>query len=362
MVTKCLRPAVAGMGFLMAMAFSAVGIPQAQASCGSAACFMVTGETGAVQQEGALSIGISYAYTISKVAPNTSGLVVSVDQGDPRALTVNEHRENRTIAQTTTLDINYGLTSNVTLEVLAPYKSLVHTHTVELGSPDNGGFGDYERFSNSGLGDIRINGKYAYLPSLRSLMVFGFGVDLPTGDSHATSNVNPANLQEPTLQLGRRSWGIVPSIYQSYEIIPHVLDQFTSASYQHTFTGPNSYRFGDTYVLGVGLNWKVLDRLTLTGQFNWRYTVHDEFTGILQLAPAPTDPAFGAGPVVIDPVVKRRPVTTTGSTMTAFSPGFTVTIRDKVKAYFYTQIPIVEDFNGGLVPDVSYLAGLSMSF
>jgi hypothetical protein len=260
------------------------------------------------------------------------------------------------------LDVNYGLTNNFTIEVLVPHKRLVHTHTVELGT-DNGGFGTYERFSNAGIGDIRLNGKYAYLPTLRSLVVLAFGVDLPTGDSHATSNVDPSKLQEPTLQLGRRSWGIVPSIYQSYEIIPHLLNQFASVSYQHAFTGPNSYRFGDVYVLSGGINVKTLKIVTLTGQFNWRYAVHDEFTGMLQLAPTdPADPNFGAGPIVIDSESKRRPVTTTGSTMLAFSPGISVAVRENLRAYFFAQIPVVTDFNGGLIPDVGYLFGLSMTF
>ena len=359
MVAKdCLRLSAAGIGFLMVMAFSMSEVPQAQASCGSAACFMVTGEEGAVQGEGKLSVGLSYAYTISKVAPGTSGLVTSVDQ-EARQLVLNEHRENRTISEIVTLDVNYGLTNNFTLEVLVPHKRLEHTHTVELGN-DNGGAGDYEKFSNAGLGDIRLNGKYAYIPSLRSLMVLGFGVDLPTGDSHATSNVDPTKLQEPTLQLGRRSWGIVPSIYQSYEIIPHVLDQFASASYQHAFAGPNSYRFGDVYVLSGGVNWKALERLTLTGQFNWRYAVHDEFTGTLARAQTPVDPTFPGDPLVIDPEMKRRPVPTTGSTMLAFSPGVSVQVLGRLRAYFFVQVPVVRDFNGGLIPDVGYLFGLSM--
>ena len=355
----CLRLAAAGMGVSMVMAFSLGGVPQAHASCGSAACFMLTGEEGAVQGQGKLSVGLQYAYTISKLAPGVSGLVTSVDQ-ETRQLVLNEHFENRTISEITTLDMNYGLTNNFTFELLVPYRRLTHTHTVELGN-DNGGAGAYERFTNAGLGDIRINGKYSYLPTLRSLIVFGFGVDLPTGDSHATSNVDPTRLQEPTLQLGRRSLGIVPSIYQSYEIIPHVLDQFASVSYQHAFKGPNSYRFGDVYVVSGGLNWKALQRLTLTGQFNWRYAVHDEFTGTLARAQTPDDPTFPDEPIVIDPELKRRPVPTTGSTMLAFSPGISVAVRENMRAYFYAQVPVVRDFNGGLIPDVGFLFGLSMS-
>ncbi len=356
-VKHCGRPVAAGAVVALALLMS--GSSEALASCGSAACFMLTGEEGAVQGKGKLSVGLQYAYTISKVAPGVSGLVTSVDQ-EARQLVMNEHFENRTIAEITTLDVNYGLTDNFTLEVLVPHKRLNHTHTVELGN-DNSGAGVYEKFQNAGLGDIRLNGKYSYLPTLRSLVVFGFGVDLPTGDSHATSNVDPSKLQEPTLQLGRRSFGIVPSIYQSYEIIPHVLDQFASVSYQHAFTGPNSYRFGDVYVLSGGLNWKALGRVTLTGQFNWRYAVHDEFTGSLARAQTPADPTFPGKPIVIDPKMKRRPVPTTGSTMLAASPGISVAVRENMRAYFFAQIPVVRDFNGGLIPDVGFLFGLSMS-
>ena len=355
-VKSCARPVAAGLGVLAALTLL---IGEAFASCGSAACFMLTGEEGAVQGRGKLSVGLQYAYTISKLAPNTSGLVTSVDQ-EARQLVLNEHFENRTISEITTLDVNYGLTDNFTLEVLVPHKRLEHTHTVEIGN-DNGGFGTYEKFSNAGLGDIRLNGKYSFLPTLRSLIVLGFGVDLPTGDSHATSNADPSKLQEPTLQLGRRSFGIVPSIYQSYEIIPHVLDQFASVSYQHALTGPNSYRFGDVYVLSGGMNWKALERVTLTGQFNWRYAVHDEFTGTLAVAQTLNDPGFPGDPTVIDPEVKRRPVPTTGSTMLAASPGISVQVRENMRAYFFAQIPVVRDFNGGLIPDVGFLFGLSMS-
>lgn len=353
------RPVKAGMIAFVAAVFSMGGVSETLASCGSAACFMLTGEEGAVQGKGKLAVGLQYAYTISKLDQGVNGRVTSVDQ-EARQLVLNEHFENRTISQITTLDVNYGLTDNFTLEVLVPYRRLKHTHTIELGN-DNGGAGTFEAFHDAGVGDIRLNGKYNYLPTLRSLVVVGFGVDLPTGDSHA-NNVN-GNLQEPTLQLGRRSWGIVPSIYQSYEIIPHVLDQFASVAYQHAFTGPNSYRFGDVYVLSGGLNWNVLEVVTLTGQFNWRYAVHDEFTGTLARAQDPIlDPGtFPDEPIVIDPQVNRRPVTNTGSTMLAFSPGISVAVRENMRAYFFTQIPVVRDFNGGLIPDVGFLFGLSMS-
>jgi hypothetical protein len=360
MGTSMKRLKIAGSWALaLALLVLISGASEALASCGSAACFLLTGEEGAVQLKGALSVGLVYAYTISKIQSGTSGFVTSVDQ-EARRLVMNEHAEKRTILEVTTLDLNYGLTNNLTLEILVPYKHIKHTHIIERGSADTGGAGQFEAFQDSGVGDIRVNTKYSFLPSLRSLIVVGFGVDLPTGNSHA-NNIN-GNLQEPTLQLGRRTWGIAPSIFQSYEIIPHVLDQFARVSYQHSFTGPNSYRFGDVYVVSGGLNYKTLKILTLTGQFNWRYAVHDEFTGSLARVQEPTDPGFPGDPIVLDPEIKRRPVPNTGGTTLAFSPGFSVQVRERLRAYFFAQIPMVQDYNGGLIPDVSYLAGLSMAF
>ena len=154
-------------------------IGEASASCGSAACFLLTGEEGAVQLKGALSVGIQYAYTISKLESGTNGFVTSVDQ-EARRLVLNEHAEHRTILQVTTLDVNYGLTNNLTLELLVPYKSIKHTHIIERGSLDTNGAGMYEAFQDSGIGDIRVNTKYSYLPSLRSL--------LPTADREARAS------------------------------------------------------------------------------------------------------------------------------------------------------------------------------
>ena len=53
------------------------GIQDAAASCGSAACFLLTGEESTVQLKGALSVGIQYAYTISKLESGTNGFVSS---------------------------------------------------------------------------------------------------------------------------------------------------------------------------------------------------------------------------------------------------------------------------------------------
>lgn len=358
MVVKgCIRPVGAGVGALVALAMLIGGTYEATASCGSASCFLVTGSEAGVQPKGLLSVDLRYSYASAGQSDGVSGRVAAVDQ-ERRRVILNEHLEQRTISQFYTLDVDYGLTDRLTVALTVPYRKLKHTHLIEVGE-ENGGVGNFESFTDNGLGDIRLTGKYSVLPTLRSLLVLGLGVDLPTGDSHARNS--EGQLQEPTLQMGRRSWGIVASAYQSYEVIPHFLNQFASVSYQHAFTGPNSYRFGDVYVLSGGMNWKALERVTLTGQFNWRYVVHDEFTSNLESALFSGDPAFPDDPVVIDPEVKRRPVTNTGSTMLAFSPGISVALGERATFYFHAQIPITRDFNGGLQQQTGFLGGVSMA-
>jgi hypothetical protein len=351
------RPAAAGMGALVALVFLVGGELEVLASCGSASCFLITGTEAGVQPKGKLSVDLRYSYAAADLADGVGGRVAAVDQRQRRVI-LNEHLEQRTISQFYTLDVNYGLTDRLTVELTLPYRKLKHTHIIEVGE-ENGGVGNFESFTDNGLGDIRLTGKYSILPTLRSLLVLGLGVDLPTGDSHARNS--EGQLQEPTLQMGRRSWGIVASVHQSYELIPHLLNQFASVSYRHTFTGANSYRFGDEYVLSGGMSVKTLKIITLTGQFNWRYLVHDEFTGNLESALFSGDPAFPDDPVVIDPEVRRRPVPNTGSTLLAFSPGVSVAIGERATFYFHAQIPIARDFNGGLQQQTGFLGGVSMA-
>ncbi|TAL09618.1 MAG: hypothetical protein EPO02_09690 [Nitrospirae bacterium] len=354
-VKSCVRPVVAGLGAVVALLLL---IGEAFASCGSAACFMVTGSEAGVQPKGKLSVDLRYSYAAAGLADGVSGNVaaVEVEGAEGRRVILNEHKEQRTISQFYVLDASYGLTDRVTLDVMIPYRKQKHTHVIGQGeAPD--GLGSFESFTDNGLGDIRVMGKYSILPTLRNLVVLGLGADLPTGDSHARNSRGA--LQEPTLQLGRRALGLVASVYQSYELIPHRLNQFASVSYRHSVRGPNSYRYGDEYILNGGVNVKTLKVVTLTGQFNWRYVVHDEFTGSLAKAQDFNDPTFPDEPIVIDGEVKRRPVPNTGSTMLAFSPGISVAVTERATLYFHAQVPIARDFNGGLQQQTGFLFGVS---
>jgi len=149
--------------------------------------------------------------------------------------------------------------------------------------------------------------------------VVGLSVYLPTGNTHAHDSAE--NIMESPTQLGRGQVGLNPTIYQTYELIPHLLNQFSSASYRHTFRNNDGYQFGDEYMINAGLNYVAAPWLILTGQVNYRYLVHDNFSSSLSRSLTPAGGGFPGEAEVVDPTIRNRRVPTTGSTYHAFRLG-----------------------------------------
>ena len=308
------------LGFILILAFvvfSWASAQTAQASCGSVTCFVVIGSQQQVSPKGLLTVNAFYNYTPQgTLLSGTNGVIPAVDL-DNRQLILDHHQEIRTISQMYTLDLNYGVTDRFGIEVAIPYKRIRHQHLDGLGEDidGNGGAGVLTRFSDNGIGDVFINAKYNVLPTLSSMVVTGFGVYLPTGDhNQTTAGIEGAETMEPTAQLGRGQLGLQGSIYQTYEIIPHRLNQFASASYRHTFRNNFGYQFGDQFDFGFGANLVTVPWLVLTNQFNYRYMVHDSYSGSLARSLTPSDPGFPDEALVLDPNITNRAVPTTGST------------------------------------------------
>lgn len=355
---------------LAAIAGAMVVLPEAEAeaSCGAVSCFVVIGSQQQVPQAGVLTINGLYNYTPMRVLGGTSGLIPGVDQAG-RQLILDHHQETRTITQQATLDLNYGLTERLGVQVTVPYMWRTHKHIDGIGEDGVNGEGAPTRYSSNSIGDMRVGLKYNVLPSLRSMVVFGFGVYLPTGKTSAVDSTGA--LMESPAQLGRGQVGFNPTIYQTYEVIPHRLNQFLSAGYRHTVRNNSGYQFGDEYMVNAGLNLVATPWLVLTGQVNYRYLVHDNFSSSLLRSATPADaPDFPGEPVVIDPTIRNRAVQTTGSTYHAFSPGFQLDLGQVMDSswtrtaslYFYTQIPFARDSNNSLAQGTSFVFGLTKSF
>jgi hypothetical protein len=321
------------------------------ASCGAVSCFVVIGSQQQVPMAGLLTVNAIYNYTPSWTSSGEGGGIPFADQENRRLTLANLNSSQIwTHVQVATLDMNYGVTDRFGLQVTLPYK--------RVNSEANLGAETPVPYTDEGMGDMRVTMKYNLLPTLRSMIVLGLGVDFPTGTYQQRASTG--QMVESTLQLGRGNFGLIPSLYQTYEIVPHRINQFALASYRHTFKNSDGYQFGDEVNLSGGFNLVPLEQtpwLVLTQQVNYRWMQNDAMDASL----FQFNPATGTS-VLLDPTVKFRAVPTTGSTYVAYSPGVMLNLWNFASAYFVVQIPVYRDFNGNLEQQTSYVFGMTKAF
>lgn len=331
------------------LAISAAGLhPLAEASCGSVSCFVVIGSQQQVSPAGVLTMNLTYNYTPNGIPPDGANTIPYANQQTKQLILGNNPVSSLdTLVQTANLDLNYGLTEQIGIQVMLPYKSVQ--------SVGQFGPGTVSSFTDHGLSDVMAKLKYNLLPTLRSMFVLEMGVYFPTGTYQQGVNGQWA---ESTLQLGRGAFGFQPSFYQTYEILPHRLNQFLQGSWRYTLRNPDGYQFGQEYALTAGLNIVTLPWLTLTEQVNFRYKTKDNIEAALyQYEGAPINRA-----VLLDGNIIGRPVPTTNYTYAAVSTGVLVNLWDFAQAYFLAQIPFYRDFNGNLQLEISYVGGMTKYF
>lgn len=323
--------------------------PLAEASCGATSCFVVIGSQQQVSPAGVFTVNLIYSNTPNGIPPDGANTIPYANQQTKQLILANNPvSQLKTLVQTATLDINYGLTERLGLEMMVPYRIISSIGQIGAGAVTN--------FDNQGVGDVMGRLKYNMLPTLRSMVVLEMGVYFPTGDYQAEAV--PGQLAESTLQVGRGAFGFQPGFYQTYEIMPHRLNQFLNGSWRYTLRNPDGYQFGQEYSLNAGINLITVPWLVLTEQINFRQKTMDNITAALyQFEPPPINRA-----VLIDGNELNRPVPTTNSTYVAFSTGVMVNVWDFAQAYFIAQIPIYRDFNGNLQQETSYVAGMTKSF
>lgn len=343
-MSKFPKTRIAVVGALV-MTAGLIAATAAHAACGAVSCFVTIGSQQQVPQQGLLTTNFIYSYTPMNLPSGHTGIIAEADQGS-RLIIPGHHRELSTITNTYTFDANYGITDRLGIQLTVPYLARKHDHFHR----HNGADEDLHQFSDKGIGDVRITTKYNVLPSLRNMLVLGFGVELPTGDTNQVDN--RGQVLEPSGQLGRGQAGLVGSIYQGYELIPHRLNEFVYASYRHTFKNNDGYQFGDEYILNAGLNlipFESMPWLAFTGQVNYRYLVHDNMSAGLR--------AGGVRGPIFD-----RAVPNTGSTWFGAAPGLLLSFADTWQAYFFAQVPLVRDANDNLAQGTSYTFGVTKYF
>lgn len=319
----------------------ALAVPHAGASCGSANCFLVTGTQEGVSVPGQMTLDISYRYIpmddFHRGSSDTNEAVVPKVDFENRIIIPDHHREVRTINELLQIDVGYGITDKLTVQLAIPLKNdRTHEHFDEVGTPDE--FFTREDGS-SGLGDIRLIAKYAPVVMTRHLVVVGGGLKFPSGEYKLFDSQGKIN--EPTIMPGTGSYDFLFSFFYDYQITPHFLDAFFSGSYQLTTENDLDYEFGDQTLLNTGVSYLLTEKISVSGQVNIRLAERDEFGTING----------------------QRDVPSTGGTWVNITPGIRVQASDNLGLYTFLQIPVFQDVNDvNLVARYGLAIGASYTF
>ena len=309
----------------------------AEASCGSANCFLVTGTQEGVNPPGEVTLDLSFRYIPQdRMLSGTHGtdevLVPKVDF-ENGVIVPDHHREISTLNMLFSAGLNIGLTRRVSLGVDLPlYLDRQHEHFDEVGTPE-------EHFTNqdgtTGFGDVKLSARVAAVTGTKDLLTVGGGVKLPTGAYRLRDSEGAIN--EPTIQPGSGAWDFFGTVYYAHQWVPHRWEYFVSGTYQQRGENPLDYRFGSQTLANAGARFSPSSKLVMSLQINGQAAPHDFFNGHL--------------------------VGSTGARQIALTPGVMVFSNSGTGLYLHWAIPVYQDVNESqLAVRGAFACGLSTTF
>lgn len=200
--------------------------------------------------------------------------------------------------------------------------------------------------SDSGIGDIRIIGRYNGFAADNASGVIG-GIKLPTGntDAHFSDGVTPL---DAGLQIGTGSTDIILGGYTTGAFDTY--GWFVQGTVQHAVAtkralGDLDYRPGDAYTLNTGIRYAVFGA---------------KVSPMLQLNIVKKQADSGAFTVPTDPVTG---VPVSGGTLAYLAPGISARVGGGASVYGFVQIPIYQNVNSlQLTPSYILTLGVRRSF
>lgn len=223
-----------------------------------------------------------------------------------------------------------------------PYVSRTHatySNTAPLGST-------YLTSSDSGLGDIKVIGRYTGFSEHRTSGIIA-GVKFPTGNTGAYFNDGVTAL-DAGLQIGTGSTDAILGGYTSGTFDSY--GWFAQGTVQHAVAtkkalGDLDYRPGDAYSLNSGLHYAGFGA---------------KISPMLQLNILKREADSGAFTVPLDPITN---VPVSGGTLAYLAPGVSVRLGGGATAYTFIQLPIYQNVNSlQITPKYTFTLGVRQSF
>ena len=256
-----------------------------------------------------------------------------------RQLNAGQEIEAYTKTQTVTATLIYN---DDTWGVGAQIPYVQRTHGTYGNTPPLGS--GYSTSSDSGIGDVRVTGRYTGFSDERSSGLIA-GMKLPTGNTKAnfTAGAAAGTPLDASLQIGTGSTDVIFGGYTTGTVGHH--GWFVQGTVQHAVATQNNFRPGDTYALNAGVRY---------AGFGARVSP------MLQLNIINRQADTGANATPSDPVTGGP---TTGGTLVYLAPGASVRVGGGASIYGFLQLPVYQSVNSlQLVPKYTLTVGARMAF
>ena len=250
--------------------------------------------------------------------------------------------EDYTTTRTATASLNYtGDTWGVSAQL--PLVNRTHGTFGDTGAYP--GTTDYASSSDSGIGDIRVIGRYTGFSADKSAGIIA-GIKLPTGSTNATFDDGVTPLDR-SLQIGTGSTDVILGGYLTGAIEQY--GWFAQATVQHAVAtkaiGGEDYSPGDAISLDTGIRYAKFGA---------------EFTPMLQLNYIHRQPDTGAGAAPPDALTGDSG---SGGTLVYLGPGALFRVGGGTSIYGFVQLPVYQDVNSlQLTPRYTVTVGVHQSF
>lgn len=231
-----------------------------------------------------------------------------------------------------TAGLDYSASPNWGINVQVPY--IDRSHATNGFAFDGSDAGTSHTHS---LGDIKVIGRYTGLTDEKNVGI-QFGLKLPTG-SHTETFSGGAIAGDPLdrgLQPGTGTTDAILGVFK-FAPISQNWDYFAQATAQLPLNSREEYKPGNSLNVNAGFRYLGLGSVVPQLQINGRVSAKDS----------------GAN---------ASPDDSGGKTL-YLSPGATVTITEKIKAYAFIQLPIYQNLNGyQLAPKYTVSVGTRFEF
>ena len=290
------------------------------ASCGATFCSVNTQwETQGVWTEPGLRFNLRYEYT------DQDQLRSGADKVEPGGALGTED-EIRTLNRNLQLGMDYAFNPAWAVSVQMPVVNRDHRHVLNDVPPEQ------ESWSLTGLGDLRLSGRYQTALNEHAAAGFQFGLKLPTGKFDETNDLG--QLAERSLQPGSGTTDALLGAYTYHQLEGDATTLFVQGLWQRPLTERDDYQPGQQVTLDVGLRYALTRSLNAQLQVNLLWKDHDQ--------------GFNAEP------------DDTGGRYVFLSPGASYTLTTQLQLYGFVQLPLYQYVNGTqLTADWSAVAGLS---